>query len=155
MALTREKLLIFRHAGVNRLPFLLLAYYHSSRERFTYCKLAAINFQTIVFFLLKSETERINFLDLFIPPAVVPVRFLTRMLAAMFPSSTPCIHSHFPFFSCQWSLQSLTLLHSILNSLLLKPLGKRWGDGEGVKGTNGRFCSKITSPDSLLKSMPG
>jgi len=50
-------------------------------------------------------------------PAAAPVRFLTRIRAATFSSSTPCIHSPFPFVYCQRSLRSPTPLHPMLNLL--------------------------------------
>lgn len=53
-------------------------------------------------------------------PAPVPVRFLTRIRAAMFSSSTPCIHCPFPFVSYQRSLRSPTPLRLILNLVGLK-----------------------------------
>jgi len=88
-------------------------------------------------------------------PAAAPVRFLTRIGAIMFFSSTSCIHNSSPS-SLTNDSYNLPLLFSIGGvSFVLILFGKRWGDGDGVREIDGAYYIAITSTDSLLNRVTG
>ena len=67
-----------------------------------------------------APSPRFPYAELGVVPqtvATVPMYFLTRFQAVMFPPSTPYIYSPFPSVSCQRSLRSSTPLYLMLNLL--------------------------------------
>lgn len=88
-------------------------------------------------------------------PVAVPVRFLTRIRAATDLSAHLVLIALSPSSLANGPNDLALLFMQYWTSSVLGLLGKRWGDDNGVKGIDSRYCSTIPSTDSLLNWITG